>query len=145
MEASEIKVPYLNDNQEKIIIKDSQTVYNLIKKNCELSNIEIQEEEVKVVLLNSVNIVIGIFDLPKEGITECSINIKLLLSVVLRAKSSNIILVHNHISRNINPTDVDKRITTALKNACDMVDIKLLDHLIISKESYFSFKDHNFL
>lgn len=143
MKASEIKVSYLNDNPEKVIIKDSQTVYNFIKKQFDLSNIEIQEE-VKVVLLNSVNIVIGIFDLPKESIKDCSINIKLLLSVVLRAKSSNIILVHSHISKSIRPSDVDNRVTNALKNACNIVDVKLLDHLIISKESYFSFKDHNF-
>lgn len=139
MKASEIKISYLNDKLEKVLIPNSRTIYNLIKIHCNLSNIEIHEE-VKVVLLSKANILIGICDLPKDNI-----NIKLLLSVVLRAKSSNIILVHNHISRNINPTDVDKRITTALKNACDMVDIKLLDHLIISKESYFSFKDHNFL
>lgn len=139
MKASEIKISYLNDKLEKVLIPNSQTIYNLIKIHCNLNNIEIHEE-VKVVLLSKANILIGICDLPKD-----SINIKLLLSVVLRAKSSNIILVHNHISRNINPTDADKRITTALKNACDMVDIKLLDHLIISKESYFSFKDGSFL
>ncbi|PKG52930.1 JAB domain-containing protein [Olleya sp. 1-3] len=144
MKASEIKISYLNDKLEKVLIPNSQTIYNLIKIHCNLSNIEIHEE-VKVVLLSKANILIGICDLPKDSIMNCSINIKLLLSVVLRAKSSNIILVHNHISRNINPTDVDKRITTALKNACDMVDIKLLDHLIISKESYFSFKDGSFL
>ncbi|PIB31822.1 hypothetical protein BFP78_08105 [Gaetbulibacter sp. 5U11] len=139
MKASEIKISYLNDKLEKIIITDSQKVYNLITKYWDLNKIELQEE-VKVVLLDEVNTVIGICDLSKD-----SINIKLLLSVVLRAKSSNIILVHNHTSTNINPTDEDKRITIALKNACDMVDIKLLDHLIISKESYFSFKDGSFL
>lgn len=142
MKASEINFSNLTNKLEKVEIANSQAIYNFIKIHYDLSNIEIQEE-VKVALFNNGNILIGIFNLPKESIINC--NIKLLLNIVLRAKSSKIILVHNHISGNINPNDVDKRITNALKNACDIVDIKLIDHLIISKESYYSFKDHNFL
>lgn len=144
MKASEIRVSYLNDNPEKIIITDSQTVYNLIKKYWDLNKIELQEE-VKIVLLDEVNIVIGIFDLSKRGLSESAVDVKLALSVALKELSSNIILVHNHPKGDLNPSKVDMRMTNILKNACDVVDIKLIDHLIISKKSYFSFKDRSYL
>ncbi|MEM5540718.1 JAB domain-containing protein [Olleya sp. AS48] len=144
MKVSEIKVSYSNDNPDRVKIKDSQSVYELIKCHWNDDLIELQEE-VKVVLLNRANIVIGIYDLAKGGITGCVVDIKLILSVALKAVSSHIILVHNHPSGNLKPSEADKRITSSLKKACVIIDITLLDHLIISKESYFSFKDERAL
>ncbi|WP_452221431.1 JAB domain-containing protein [Lacinutrix salivirga] len=140
MKVSEIKVSYSNDYPEKVIIKDSQSVYELIKCHWDDNLIELQEE-VKVVLLNRANIVTGIYDLSKGGITGCIVDIKLVLSVALKAIASHIILVHNHPSGNLKPSEADKSITNKLDKASKLVDVSLLDHLIISKDGYYSFKD----
>jgi DNA repair protein RadC len=50
-------------------------------------------------------------------------------------------MVHNHPSGKLTPSDSDKTITKKLKESCDLLDILLLDHLIISKDGYYSFAD----
>ncbi len=144
MKVSEIKVSYSNDNPDKVKVKDSQTVYELVMNHWDKNLIELQEE-VKVVLLNRANIVVGIYDLSKGGITGCIVDIKLVLSVALKALTSHVILVHNHPSGNLKPSEADKRITNKLFKACEIVEINLLDHLIISKDRYLSFKDEGFM
>ncbi|WP_179318820.1 JAB domain-containing protein [Winogradskyella helgolandensis] len=144
MKVSEIKVSYSNENPDKVIIKDSQSVYELITNHWDVNLIELQEE-VKVVLLNRANIVIGIYDLAKGGISGCIVDIKLVLSVALKALTSHIVLVHNHPSGNLKPSEADKRITNKLSNACEIVEITLLDHLIITKDNYYSFKDEGLI
>lgn len=144
MKVSEIKVSYSNDNPDKVKIKDSQSVYELVKCHWDYNLIELQEE-VKVVLLNRANMVLGIYDLSKGGLTGCIVDIKLVLSVALKALTSHIILVHNHPSGNLKASDADIRITNKLIKACEVVEITLLDHLIISKDSYLSFKDEGLI
>ena len=144
MKVNEITVSYSNDNPDKVKITSSKSVYELVKCHWDYNLIELQEE-VKVVLLNRANIVLGIYDLSKGGITGCIVDIKLVLSVALKALTSHIILVHNHPSGNLKPSEADKSITNRLKKACDIVDITLLDHLIITKEAYLSFKDEGLI
>jgi len=144
MKVNEIKISYSNLNSEKVKIKDSQSVYEIVKNHWDDNLIELQEE-VKVVLLNRANIVIGIYDLAKGGISGCIVDIKLVLSVALKALTSHIVLVHNHPSGNLKPSEADKRITKKLSNACEIVEITLLDHLIITKDNYYSFKDESLI
>ncbi|WP_033959940.1 JAB domain-containing protein [Psychroserpens jangbogonensis] len=144
MKVSEIKVSYSNENPNKVKIDSSESVFELVMNHWDNNLIELQEE-VKVVLLNRANIVIGIYDLSKGGITGCIVDIKLILSVALKAVTSHIVLVHNHPSGNLKPSEADKRITSRLNKACEIVEISLLDHLIISKDSFFSFKDEGLI
>lgn len=87
-------------------------------------------EEVKVIFLNKNNIVIGIYNLAKGGISQCTVYIRIILAVALKSVSTAIILVHNHPSGNLQPSQSDKEITQNLKEACKMVQIALIDHLI---------------
>ena len=59
--------------------------------------------------------------------------------------SYKIILAHNHPSGNLKPSEADNNLTTRLKQACEIVDINMLDHLIISKDGYYSFMDESSL
>ena len=88
---------------------------------------------------------LGIYELSKGGSTSSVVDIKIILSVALKTHSSSIIIVHNHPSGNLQPSEADKRLTKRLKSACDVVDLALLDHLIITKESFYSFKDNDLL
>lgn len=144
MKVCEIKVSYSNLNTQKVKIKESKDVFTLALNHWNLDTIEMQEE-VKVLLLNRSNNVIGIYELSRGGITASLIDIKLVLAVALKAIASSIIVIHNHPSGNLNPSNADKEITRKLKEACKIVELDLLDHLIITKQSYFSFANEGIL
>ena len=141
---AEVQVSY---NPEKTIdfkLENSRSSFQLLLKSWDEGRIEMQEE-VKVLLLNTSNKVLGIYSLAQGGISGCHVDIRLILAVALKSVASGLILVHNHPSGSIRPSDIDKRITEKLKLACQLVDIKLLDHLIITKNDYFSFADEEIL
>ena len=102
-------------------------------------------EEVKIILFNRANKALGVYDLSKGGISSSIIDVKIILSIVLKTLASGIIIVHNHPSGNLTPSKFDLDVTQKLKSACDLMDVALLDHLIISKENYFSFADDGLL
>ncbi|WP_340075843.1 JAB domain-containing protein [Leptobacterium sp. I13] len=137
---SEINVSYSAGSNDNISIKNSDDAYNLVLADWNNNTIEFQEE-VKVLLLNRANRVLGIYDLSKGGVSGTVVDIKIVLSVALKCHASNIILVHNHPSGNLKPSSNDISLTKRLKKACGYVDIVMLDHLIISKEGFYSFKD----
>ncbi|MBT7463546.1 MAG: JAB domain-containing protein, partial [Bacteroidetes bacterium] len=72
-------------------------------------------------------------------------DIRLIFQTALKASSVAIILAHNHPSGNLNPSEADKKITQKIKQAGELLDISVLDHIILSEESYFSFADENLL
>ncbi|MFN3020139.1 RadC family protein [Chryseobacterium sp. TY3] len=144
MKVSEIQINYYPSILDNAKITNSQSAVTLIKNHWNLGTLELHEE-VKIVLLNLGNYVLGIHHLSKGGITGSIVDTRLILSIALKTLATGIILVHNHPSGNTNPSKADKDITTKLKSCCDIMNIKLLDHLIVTKESYFSFADEGLL
>jgi len=144
MKVSEIKVSYSNKNQSKVKVTNSKIIYDLIINHWDLDIIEYQEE-VKIILLNRSNIVLGIYEMSKGGITGSIVDIRIILGVALKCGASSIIMIHNHPSGKLIPSDTDKLITKRLKEACELIDINLMDHLIFSKDGYYSFADNGIL
>ncbi|HSD08174.1 JAB domain-containing protein [Flavobacterium sp.] len=144
MEVAEIKVSYSNTNLERVKITNSQIMYDLILQHWDLGIIEYQEQ-VKVILLNRANIVLGIYELSKGGVSGTVVDIKIILAIALKCNASSIVIVHNHPSGNLEPSQPDKSITQRLKEASKILDLTLLDHLIITKEGYYSFSDNGIL
>ena len=144
MKVSEIKVSYSTKKGNRIKITNSGTAYEIALSHWDLDIIQFQEE-VKVILLNRANVVLGIYELSRGGSTSCIVDLKIILSVALKTHSSSIIVVHNHPSGKLEPSEGDKRLTTRLNKACEIIDLVLLDHLIVTKESFYSFKDNNLL
>ncbi|MDQ0066058.1 JAB domain-containing protein [Chryseobacterium lathyri] len=141
----EISVSYNTTNQQRIRITSHKEAYELIIKNWNLNIIEFQEE-CKVILMNKGNFVLGIFDVSKGGIDSSVVDIRIILSVALKCHATQLILVHNHPSGSLTPSNSDKNITEKLSKACDLLNLTLLDHLIISKNNYYSLnKEDNFL
>ncbi|MGD1318668.1 JAB domain-containing protein [Chryseobacterium sp. 2R14A] len=136
---SEIQISYFPTIIDTVI-SDSKSSYRIALSYWNLNTIEIFEE-VKVIFLNNALKVIGFYNLSKGGISSTVVDVRLLLSIALKSVATHIILVHNHPSTHLKPSKADMDITQKLKTACDFLDIKLLDHLIINKESYFSFAD----
>ena len=77
----------------------------------------------------------------KGGVSGTFVDAKLVFSVALKCNASSIIIAHNHPSSNLNPSEADKSLTKKLKSAGQFLDITLLDHLIITKDGYYSFSD----
>lgn len=144
MEISEIKVSYSSRKDKEIQITNSEELYELVISHWDKDIIEYQEE-VKLVLLNRASNILGIFNLSKGGTSSAVVDIKIILAVALKCNSSSLAIVHNHPSGNLIPSHRDKEITKKLKRGCEYVDLKLIDHLIISKDSYYSFKVNDLL
>ncbi len=144
MEIAEIKVSYSNNNKERLKIKDSKTSYDLLLACWNKHTIELQEE-FKVLLLNRSNQVLGIYSLSKGGVAGTVVDAKLVFSVALKCNASSFIIAHNHPSGSLIPSKADKVITNKLKKASKYLDLVLLDHLIITKDSCFSFADNGLL
>lgn len=138
MEVAEIKVSYSTNKTDKIKLSSCVDTYQFILSQWNHEIIEFQEES-KIILVNRANFVLGIYELSKGGISGTIVDIRIILSVALKCNASGIILVHNHPSGNTNPSEADRKITRRLKEACYLLEISLLDHLIICKTDFFSF------
>lgn len=144
MKIAEINVSYSTNQIDKIKLTNSKEVFDFIISKWNLNIIEFQEES-KIILVNRANFVIGIHDLSKGGISGTVVDIRIILSIALKCNASGIILIHNHPSGNLTPSEADRVITRKLKNACELIDQTLIDHLIISKHDFYSFKQEGFI
>ena len=81
----------------------------------------------------------------KGGITATVVDVYLILKKAIELVEVAIILVHNHPSGNMRPSDTDRYLTQKLKKGASTLEIKVLDHLIVKEKTYFSFADENML
>ena len=102
---------------------------------------ELPHEEFWVLYLNNSNKVLYKSQLSKGGITGTVVDIRLIFKTALEQNATSIILTHNHPSGKLIASDADKEITKKLKFAGEQLDIKVLDHVIITEKSYLSFQD----
>ena len=138
----EIKVSYTSGNRDKVKITNSKDSYELLLSCWSQKTIELQEE-FKILLLNRNHQVLGIYPLSKGGVSGTVVDAKLVFSVALKCNASSIIIAHNHPSGNLKPSDADIRLTQKLKEAGNYLDVKVLDHIILSREGYYSFVDES--
>ena len=106
---------------------------------------ELFHEEFWVIYLNSSNKVLMKSFLSKGGITSTSVDLRLILKSALQIGAVGLVLAHNHPSGALRPSGADKNITKKIKQAAEILDIKVVDHLIITENSYFSFADKRLL
>ena len=118
-------------------INSSRSVYNIMQPILG----ELPHEEFWILYLNNSNMVIHKNQLSKGGITGTLVDVRLVLKNALEVGATAIILCHNHPSGTLKPSQADKDITQKLKIAALSLDIKVLDHLIVTEKAYFSFAD----
>tara|TARA_R110000772_G_C13197776_1_gene429689 strand:- start:373 stop:822 length:450 start_codon:yes stop_codon:yes gene_type:complete len=144
---NEIKISYKGGLKSSMWqkISNSQDAAELLFEDWDKDTIALQES-FKVVLLNNSNKVKGIYQISQGGITGTLVDVRILFAVILKSLSVGIILTHNHPSGKLQPSENDKRLTTKIKNASGIFDIKLLDHLILTPDGdYYSFSDNGIL
>ncbi|MDR9456385.1 MAG: DNA repair protein RadC [Salegentibacter sp.] len=106
---------------------------------------ELPHEEFWIIYLNNSNKVIEQLQLSKGGITGTLVDVRLTLKKALELSATSLILVHNHPSGTLLASEPDKQLTRKLKTAAQSLDIKVLDHVIVTENSYFSFADEGVL
>ena len=106
---------------------------------------DLLHEEFWVLFLNRSNRVIGRMKLSQGGISGTVTDVRLVMKKAIETLASGIIVCHNHPSGNLNPSESDSKITQKIREAGNLLDIQLLDHLIISDKDYFSFADNGLI
>ena len=140
--ALELSKRFQNKKPNKTkILTSSKIVYESIVQHLE----DLPHEEFWVLYLNQSNRLLEKYRLSKGGITQTTVDIRLAFKRAFEVGATAFILVHNHPSGRLTPSNSDKQITRKFKLAAANVDLKILDHLIVSEKGYFSFADESIL
>ncbi|CAL2076352.1 RadC family protein [Tenacibaculum sp. 190524A02b] len=106
---------------------------------------DIQHEEFWVLYVNNANKVLAKHQISKGGLTATLVDVRLIFKKAFELSAVGLILCHNHPSGKLNPSKADIDLTNKIKLASNTLDIKLLDHIIITEKMYFSFADEGVL
>ena len=98
-----------------------------------------------LVLLNRANQTIGYVKISQGGIVGTVVDVKIIAKYVIDSLASACMVAHNHPSGALHPSEPDKQITKKLKSVLDLLECKLIDHVILTKESYYSFSENDIL
>ena len=102
-------------------------------------------EEMIILCLNNSNKVVGFYKISQGGMTGTIVDVRMVFTIALKCLATGIILAHNHPSGTLTASEADKAITKKLKTAGETLDIKIIDHLILTDESFLSFADEGLL
>ena len=106
---------------------------------------DLQHEEFWIIYLNNSNKVLQTAQLSKGGITGTLVDIRLAFKKALELGAVSLILAHNHPSGTLKPSESDIKLTNKIKKAGESLDITILDHLIVTEKTYFSFADEQMI
>ncbi len=129
----------LTDVKERPQIRSSRDAWQLIAPIL----MDLSHEEFWILLLNRAGRVIGREQISLGGVAGTVVDAKIVFRKAIESMASSLILVHNHPSGNLQPSQQDISLTQKLKKAGETLDIAVLDHLIITERGYFSFADEN--
>jgi DNA repair protein RadC len=125
-------------------INSSKDAFEVLKSHWNYETIEFIEE-FKVMLLNRANRVLGLIDISLGGTTGTVADPKVIFAAAIKSNACGIILVHNHPSGNLRPSQADLELTRKIKSGGQILDIGVLDHIIITSESFYSFTDEGMI
>jgi|TARA_B100000768_G_scaffold172556_1_gene180944 DNA repair protein RadC len=105
----------------------------------------LSHEEFWVLFLNNSNKILAKTHLSKGGMTSTIVDVRIVMKQALEHSATAIVLVHNHPSGVPNPSESDTLLTEKFKSAAESLDIRVLDHIIVTEKNYFSFADESLL
>mgnify|MGYP003587025703 CR=1 FL=1 len=126
---------------EKIKIGQSTDLYKVLQPHLS----DLQTEEFWAIFLNQSNRIVGKSKLTSGGINQSVVDVRVLFKTAIEHFATAIVIAHNHPSGNLKPSSEDLKITKQIKEGGKLLNIELLDHLIITQNSYFSFADEDLL
>lgn len=140
----QIKVKVSVTKGDKVTITSPEKMVEVMRSIFNADTI-LWTEEVIMVCLNRANDVVGYYRVSSGGFSGSVLDPRVVMTIALQNASSSIILAHNHPSGNLKPSEGDRAVTEKIRKACEFFDMKLLDHLIITDESYFAFSENGLL
>ena len=144
LHVAEVTLTYVTKvkSSERLSVNCSRDAHKIFFDSWDLSTIE-HKETVKMLLLNRANKVLGITTISEGGISGSLMDVRMIYQYAIKGNASGIIIAHNHPSGNSNPSESDLKITNKIKEAGNLLDIQLLDHIIVTPERdiYRSFAD----
>ena len=143
---AELEVSYKSKRtrEQRIPIRCSQDVDRFLRTIWNEKTLELVEE-FYVICLNGSHEAIGWVRVSTGGLNSTSIDPRIIFGVALQTASTAIIVAHNHPSGSLEPSRQDREVTKSLKEAGKLLNIKVLDHIILTKDSSFSFEEHGML
>ena len=135
---NELLVDYKKTNVLTSQIKSSKQAYELFNQLWQGIDFK---ESVNVLYLDNNSDLLCFYRLSTGGLTGSIIDVREVLSIALRIKSTAFIIAHNHPSGRLDPSTADVQITQKLKQCASILDLNLLDHLIVTSQSFYSFSD----
>lgn len=140
----QITVSYKDaDSSRRTLIRSSKESYNILRSIYE--DCMQHHEECWVMFLNNSGKLLGVSCVSKSDINAALVDIRIILQTALVSHATSIILSHNHPSGNSVASKTDNSLTSRLKKACETLDIQLLDHIILTEDSYLSYSDEGML
>lgn len=128
---------------EQVRLRHSDDVVKYIRKFYH-EDIDVYESFF-ILLLNASNITIGYAKISQGGIVGTVVDTKMICKYAIDSLAVSVVLAHNHPSGNIRPSENDKILTTKIKKALTMFDTNVVDHIILTKDSYFSFANEGLI
>ena len=136
----EVELTYKSTSKSRNKIYSSEDAYEVLLSTYKKGTI-CYKEYFKVLFLNQSNQVLGYILISEGGITDTTVDVRVILQAALLTNSVAIILAHNHPSGNLKPSRQDMKITKQVKDAARLMRITVIDHLILTDEGYYSFAD----
>ncbi len=130
-----------NPIKEKKLVTESRDIAGFLKARLQ----DLSYEVFAVIFLNRANRIIHFEIISRGGITGTVADPRIILKKALEEKAVSIILCHNHPSGNLKPSRADELLTQKIKEAALLLDMRVLDHIIVSEMGYYSFADEGVL
>lgn len=145
-QVAEIQLSYKSNVKPSLRprITSSHDAYQVLKQSWDEGRLELVEQ-FKVMLTNRANKVLGIFEVSTGGIAGTVADPKLIFVAALKSGATGVLLCHNHPSGNLTPSQADIELTKKIKEGGKLLEIQLLDHIILTSESYYSFTDEGLI
>ena len=146
LKVAEVQVSYKTKVKasDRPKINSSTEIFQLLQSNWNFEIIEFIEE-FKIILLSRANRVLGIVPISLGGTAGTVADPKVIFVSALKCNAASIILAHNHPSSNLRPSHADIDLTRKLKSAGQFLDLPVIDHIILTKDAYFSFADEGLM
>ena len=136
----EVELTYKSTSKSRNKIYSSEDAYKYLLPTYNEGTI-CYKEYFKVLFLNQSSQVLGYTLISEGGITDTTVDVRVILQAALLTNSVALILAHNHPSGNLKPSRQDMEITKQVKNAAQLMRITVIDHLILTDAGYYSFAD----
>lgn len=126
---------------ERRLILSSKDIYELMQPLIGA----LRNEEFWVVAINNASRIIKKVQVSVGGIDQTSADVRLIMQVLINTGASQFAAVHNHPSGNSRPSNEDKKLTEQLKKAAEIFNIRMMDHVIVTNDGYYSFCDEGMI